>query len=461
VTTRKPLFFGLYEQANIGDGSGAASLWTHPQDRRTTSVQSYDYWLHLARIADAVHLDLMFFGDVLGIYDTYGQSPRTALEWGVELPAHDPLMIIPALAAATTSLAFGATISTSYDHPFAHARRLSTLDHMTGGRIGWNIVTSYLPSAARNFGLETMVKHDERYAIAEEFMEVAYKLWEGSWADDAYLGDKAGQRFARPDRVRAIDHRGPHFGSAGPHVSFPSPQRTPLLIQAGWSSRGKKFGARHAEIVFVGDSDPAAVRQGMQEIRDLAAEQGRDGGDIKALAGAQVIVGKTRATAEAKLADYQRYYRPEASLAAYAGWSGLDVAKYGNEEAIARASNHTQSAADKAPLLAGEIRRRYAKVDGNSALTFIGSPHDVAGQIEAYADASGIDGFLLHQFIAPGSFEDFAEFAVPALQVRGLYRTAPGSGTFRSRIRADGQDRLPDAHPGARFRWNGETPGRA
>jgi FMN-dependent oxidoreductase (nitrilotriacetate monooxygenase family) len=453
VSSRPPLFFGLYEQANIGDGSGAASLWTHPRDQRLTSVKSYDYWLNLAKLAEEINLDLLFFGDVLGIYDTYGNSGDTAIAWGVELPAHDPLMLIPALAAATRNLAFGATISTSYDHPFAHARRLSTLDHMTGGRIGWNIVTSYLPSAARNFGLDRMVQHDDRYAIAEEFMEVAYKLWEGSWADDAFLGSKEQRRFANPKRVRPIDHQGRHFSCAGPHVSIPSPQRTPLLIQAGWSSRGKRFGARHAEVVFVGESKPAAVRAGLAEIRALAGQEGRAGQDIKSLAGAQIVVGTTRAEAEAKLANYQRFYEPEATLAAYAGWSGLDIARYGDEEPIDRASNHTQSAADEAPVRAGDIRRRYAKVDGNSGLTFIGSPEDIADQIEAYADASGIDGFLLHQFVAPASFEDFARLALPALQRRGLYRMKPPTGTLRSRLRPDGADRLPAHHPAAGFRW--------
>jgi long-chain alkane monooxygenase len=453
VTSRRPLLFGLYEQANIGDGSGAASLWTHPRDRRLTSVRSYDYWLHLAKIAESIHLDLFFFGDVLGIYDTYANSPDTAISWGVELPAHDPLTIIPALAAATCNLAFGATISTSYDHPFAHARRLSSLDHMTGGRIGWNIVTSYLPSAARNFGLDRMVPHDERYAIAEEFLDVAYKLWEGSWAEDAFLGDKEGRRFADPGRVRPINHKGRHFASAGPHVSIPSPQRTPLLIQAGWSPRGKQFGARHAEVVFVGDSKPEAMRRGLAEIRALAEAEGRAGSDIKALAAAQVVVGRTHAEAEDKLADFQRFYEPEATLAAYAGWSGLDVAGYREDDVINRATNHTQSAAAAAPVLAGDIRRHFARVEANNALLFLGSAEDVADQIEAYVEATGIDGFLLHQFIAPGSFEDFAQLAAPALRARGLFRSEPPTGTLRSRLRADGADRLPPSHPAARFRW--------
>jgi long-chain alkane monooxygenase len=450
--TQKPLFFGLYEQANIGDGSGAASLWTHPLDRRLTST-TFDYWLHLARIAEETHLDLFFFGDVLGIYDVYKASAETAISWGVELPAHDPLMHIPFLAAATRNLAFGATISTSYDHPFAHARRLSTLDHLTGGRIAWNIVTSYLPSAARNFGLDAMVRHDDRYEIADEFLDTAYKLWEGSWADDAFIGSKTARRFADPSRVRVIDHRGLHFASAGPHVSHPSPQRTPVLIQAGWSPRGKRLGARHAEIIFAGTTKPEGVRQGMREIRDLASAEGRDGSEIKALAGVQIVVGKTLIAAREKLEDFQSYYDPDATLAAYAGYSGLDLSKYVDDEPLTKVGGHTESAAAQAPVLAGDVRRRYSRVEGNSGLTWIGTPSQIADQMQAYVTASGIDGFLLHQFISPGSYEDFAEHVVPALRERGLYRQDAPQGTLRSRIRDDGADRLPPSHPAAAHRF--------
>lgn len=454
MTTQKPLFFGLYEQANIGDGSGAASLWTHPLDRRITSTSSFDYWLHLARIAEETNLDFFFFGDVLGIYDVYKSSADTALQWGVELPAHDPLMHIPALAAATANLAFGATISTSYDHPFAHARRLSTLDHLTRGRIAWNIVTSYLPSAARNFGHLSMIKHDERYEIAEEFLDVTYKLWEGSWADDAFAGDKQGRVFADPQRVRAIDHKGQYFSSAGPHVSYPSPQRTPYLIQAGWSPRGKRLGAKHAETIFVGSSDPHEVRSGLEEIRALAGTFGRDGTEIRALSGAQIVVGKTQIEAEAKLENYQQYYNMDATLAAYAGWSGLDLSKYRDDEPLSKAvAGHTESAVRNAPVLAGDLRRRYRRVEGNSGLLFIGTPQKIADDIAAYVGQSGVDGFLLHQFISPGSFEDFAEHVVPELLKRGLYREDAPQGSLRSRVRNDRSDRLPSTHPAAAHRF--------
>ncbi|MBQ3359059.1 MAG: NtaA/DmoA family FMN-dependent monooxygenase [Microbacterium sp.] len=231
MTDPKPLFFGLYEQACVGNGSGAVSLWTHPDDRRLGALD-LRYWIDLARRAEEAEFDLFFFGDVLGMYDTLGGGPATALEWGVELPAHDPLLHIPALAAVTERIAFGATVSTTYEHPFAHARRFSTLDHLTAGRIAWNIVTSYLPGAAANFGLDVLA-HDSRYDRADEFLEVVYDLWERSWDDDAYVGSRELRRFADPSKVHRVDHEGAHFRVAGPHVSPPSPQRTPYLIQAG------------------------------------------------------------------------------------------------------------------------------------------------------------------------------------------------------------------------------------
>jgi alkanesulfonate monooxygenase SsuD/methylene tetrahydromethanopterin reductase-like flavin-dependent oxidoreductase (luciferase family) len=467
-----PLFFGLYEQACVGMGAASASLWTHPADERRTAT-GLPYWLNLARISEQANADLFFFGDVLGIYDVYRDGPETALRWGVELPAHDPLLHIPALAAVTEHLGFGATVSTSYDHPFPHARRMSTLDHLTNGRIAWNIVTSYLRSAARNHGLDEMLPHDERYERAEEFMDAVYALLEGSWADDAYLaphldgakvpstptptptgvGAGAGP-FADPERIRAVDFRGKYFATQGPHVSPPSPQRTPVLIQAGWSPRGKEFGARHAEVVFAGDHEPEALRNGIADFRQTAHKRGRDAGNIKFLTGLTVVVARTRIAAQRKLDSYQQHHNLDAQLAAYSGWSGFDLAKYGDDEPLVKgATNATHSALGSKPVTAGDLRRKYAKVAGNGDPFVIGTPEDVAGAIEDYATRAGTDGFLLHQMISPGSLEDFAELVVPELIERGLYRTQPPTGTLRSRIRADRSDKLPESHPAARWRY--------
>ncbi|WP_375387182.1 NtaA/DmoA family FMN-dependent monooxygenase [uncultured Amnibacterium sp.] len=452
MSDRSPLFFGLYEQACVGNGSGAASLWTHPADRRL-ETPSLRYWTDLARRTEEIGFDLFFFGDVLGLYDTYRGSAATALEWGVEIPAHDPLLHIPALAAVTERLAFGATVSTTYEHPFAHARRFSTLDHLTAGRIAWNVVTSYLPGAARNFGLDVLA-HDRRYDRADEFLQVCYALWEGSWEEGAYIGSREQQRFADPARVHEIAFRGEHFSVAGPHLSTPSPQRTPLVVQAGWSPRGQEFAARHAELVFVGESDPARIRDGLASIRRRAAELGRDPADIRAVVGIDPIIATTPIAVQEKVDDLQRFYSPEAQIAAYAGWSGVDFSRYADDEPLVKQdTTHTQTAGtrpDAPPLLAGDVRRRFEKVTAFADERFIGTPREVAANLEAYVDESGVDGFLLHQLISPGSLDDFAELLVPELRERGLFGDGPTGGTLRSRLRSDGADRLPDTHPGAR-----------
>lgn len=451
----KPLLFALYEQASVGCG-GAPSLWTHPADERL-AANTFDFWSNQARIADQANLDMLFFADVLGFYDVFGGSAEAAVKWAVEAPANDPLMIIPGLAAITRNLAFGATVTTTYEHPFTHARRFSTLDHMTNGRIAWNIVTSYLSSAARNFGLEEMVKHADRYERAEEFMDVAYKLWEGSWADDAVVQDKARQLYARGDRVRPINHCGERYRVAGPHLTAPSPQRTPLLIQAGWSGRGREFAAKHAELIFIAKSNPHEIRQGLEEIWTMAQARGRDRDDVKSLTVLRIVTAKTEIEAQRKYDALQSNYHLEAQLVSYAGDTGIDLSRYADGDAL---STHTEGLTSYMmrpdgsgkPLTAGDVRKRFANVTRGTDLILVGTPEQVADRIEEHARISGTSGYMLNPLTSPGTLEDFVELIVPELQKRGLYRTQAQSGTFRSRLRDDRSSRLPSSAYGACFR---------
>jgi len=400
---------------------------------------------------------MLFFADVLGFYDVFGGSAEAAVKWAVEAPANDPLMIIPGLAAITRNLAFGATVTTTYEHPFTHARRFSTLDHMTNGRIAWNIVTSYLSSAARNFGLEEMVKHADRYERAEEFMDVAYKLWEGSWADDAVVQDKARQLYARGDRVRPINHCGERYRVAGPHLTTPSPQRTPLLIQAGWSGRGREFAAKHAELIFIAKSNPHEIRQGLEEIWTMAQARGRDRDDVKSLTVLRIVTAKTEIEAQRKYDELQSNYHLEAQLVSYAGDTGIDLSRYADGDAL---STHTEGLTSYMmrpdgsgkPLTAGDVRKRFANVTRGTDLILVGTPEQVADRIEEHARISGTSGYMLNPLTSPGTLEDFVELIVPELQKRGLYRTQAQSGTFRSRLRDDRSDRLPSSAYGASFR---------
>lgn len=445
----RPLIFGLYEQACTGNGSAAVSLWRHPADRRLQATR-LEHWLDLAGRAESAGLDLLFFGDVLGVYDVYGGNADAAVAGGTELPALDPALVVPALAAVTEHLAFGVTVSTSYEHPFAHARRFSTLDHLTGGRIAWNIVTSYLPNAAANFGLDAPLEHAERYERAEEFLEVAYGLWEHSWTDAAFRGDREQGVFADPAGVRPIHHAGRWFTVAGPHPIQPSPQRTPVLVQAGWSPRGRAFAGRHAELVFVGSADSAEVRAGLEQIRRIAAAEGRDAAEIVALGAATIITGRSDAEVAAKLADYQRYYRAEPQLAAFAGWTGIDLAALGDEQPLPGPSGGAHSTLPR--QTAGELRERFSRVEVYGGLEFVGTPDVVARRLVERAELSGVDGFLLHEYLTPDSLNDFARLVVPELRALGAYRTGSASGTLRSRIRLDGSSRLPLEHPARRGR---------
>ncbi|HEV7480382.1 MAG TPA: NtaA/DmoA family FMN-dependent monooxygenase, partial [Roseiarcus sp.] len=225
-------------------------LWRHPRDR-SREYRRLDGWIELAKTLERGLFDGLFLADVLGVYDVFGGNPDSALRHATQTPVNDPLLLVPAMAAATKHLGFGVTVTLSYEPPFPFARRMSTLDHLTEGRIGWNVVTGYLDSAAKGSGHNGQRPHDERYAVAEDYMEVVYKLWEGSWADDAVVADVESGVFTRPERVRRVQHDGPHYKLDALHLSEPSPQRTPVLYQAGTSPAGRAFAARHAECVFM------------------------------------------------------------------------------------------------------------------------------------------------------------------------------------------------------------------
>ena len=230
-------------------------LWTHPRDR-TLDYNRLPYWLDLAKTLERGRFDGLFLADVLGVYDVFGNSPDAALRNAAQTPANEPLMLIPAMAAVTEHLGFGVTSNLSFEPPYPFARRMSTLDHLTEGRIGWNVVTGYLDSAARGAGKDKQTAHDDRYEIADEYMELVYKLWEGSWEDAAVLRDRARGVFADPSKVHRIQHEGTNYRLNAIHLSEPSPQRTPVLYQAGTSPRGRQFAAEHAECVFM--SGPSA-----------------------------------------------------------------------------------------------------------------------------------------------------------------------------------------------------------
>jgi FMN-dependent oxidoreductase (nitrilotriacetate monooxygenase family) len=440
-------------------------LWVHPSNTRHR-FNDLDFWIDEARLLEEGLFDAVFLADVIGAYDGYRGGPETALREGVQIPSNDPLLVIPAMAAVTKNLGFAATFSTTYEPPFAFARRASTLDHLTKGRFGWNIVTSYLPNAARNFGLADEIAHDDRYAIAEEYLDVLYKLWEGSWDDDAVVGDRDNRVYTDPTKVRYINHVGEHYRVAGPHLTEPSLQRTPTLFQAGSSARGKEFAARHAEGVFVGGTTLQSYRQNVADIRRLAEENGRGRDSIRTFASAVIVVDKDRESALAKADEYKRLSSAEGYLA-HAGGGGVDLAAYPKDALIADIlAAENRPGRDNSPenrryapgVTVGDALEKLTNFD-RSAFYAAGSPTDVADAIERWVAETDLDGFNVRQFLTPGTAEDFITYVIPELQRRGLYRTKYEESTLRERLFGAGNRRLPDTHPGARYRGGANLDG--
>lgn len=453
----KQIGFNLFEMNCVGHISHG--LWVHPENNRHR-FNDLEFWVEQAKLLEEGLFDSVFLADVIGTYDGYRAGPETALREAVQIPSNDPLLVIPAMAAVTKHLSFAATFSTTYEPPFAFARRASTLDHLTKGRFGWNVVTSYLPNAARNFGFDDEVAHDDRYEIAEEYLDVLYKLWEGSWDDDAVIRDRDNRVYTDPAKVRYIDHVGPHFSVAGPHLSEPSIQRTPVIFQAGSSDRGREFAAKHAEGVFVGGRSIEVYRENVADIRRRAVLEGRDPQHIKTYASAVIIVGKTREDAERKAEEYRQLSSAEGYLA-HAGGGGIDLAAYPKNALIAdillaeaKAGRDTSQSGRRSyaeGTTVGQALEQVTRFD-NSPFYVCGTPTEVADAIEGWVRDTDLDGFNLRQFLTPGTAEDFIEYVVPELQRRGLYRTKYEESTFRERLFGPGNARLFEEHYGARYR---------
>src|SRR5690349_17066651 len=313
---------------------GNFGLWRHPADT-TANYTDVRYWIDLAKLLEDGGFDLLFIADAVGQLDVYGGDASAALSRGVQTPVTDPLLAVSAMAAATEHLGFGITVSTTYESPYLLARKFSTLDHLTGGRIGWNIVTSLLDSAARNIiGRDRQIPHDERYAMAQEFLEVTYKLWEGSWEPGAVLRDRDRGVYTDAGKVHPIGHQGRYFSVPGAHLVEPSPQRTPVLFQAGTSPAGREFAARNAELVFAGDPRPDVLRANIEDIRRRAVGHGRGPDSIKFLTSVEIVTDSTDSAAHAKKAELAEYHDLEGGLVLLSALSGVDWSEYGVDRPI-------------------------------------------------------------------------------------------------------------------------------
>lgn len=432
-------------------------LWRHPRDR-SRDYKRLPYWIELAQTLERGLFDGLFIADVLGVYDVFAGNSRAALAHAAQTPVNDPLLLVPAMAAATRHLGFGVTANLSFAPPYTFARRMSTLDHLTEGRAGWNIVTGYLDSAARGAGRAKQTAHDARYAIAEEYMEVVYKLWEGSWADDAAKADPTTGVYADPDRVRKAVHSGAHFRLDALHLSEPSPQRTPVLYQAGTSPAGRDFAARHAECVFLSGPSKAAIAPRVAAIRANAAKFDRASDSILMFSLATTILGASDEEARAKLADYRRYADLEGALTLLSGWTGVDFSRLNPDEIVQHVENEAgrtalENITRADPSRTWTVRQAAEHVAiGGVGPVFVGSPATVADQLEDWIEATDVDGFNLAFAVRPETFVDVVDLLVPELQRRGRYKTAYREGTLREKLFA-GSARLQPPHVGASYRW--------
>lgn len=451
----KQIRFNAFDMNTAGHLS--PGLWRHPRDR-SADYKRLSYWTDLAQLLERGRIDGLFIADVLGIYDVFAGNSDAALASAAQVPVNDPLLLVSAMAAVTENLGFGVTVNLTYEHPYVFARRMSTLDHVTDGRIGWNIVTGYLESAAKGAGLDRQRAHDDRYDVAEEYMEVVYKLWEASWADSAVVRDIERGLFVDPAQVQRVRHDGDFYRVDAIHLCEPSPQRTPVLYQAGTSSKGRVFAGRHAECVFVSGPSAAVIGPRVADLRRLTVAAGRDAADMLVFSLATAVIGETEAAAQARYAEYRTYADTRGGLALMSGWTGVDFSTLDLDQQV----RHVESDASRSALAnitTADPARVWTVRDvvdhisiGGIGPVFVGTAGSVADQMEAWIAATDVDGFNLAYAVTPESFEDIVDHLVPELQRRGRYKQDYAPGPLREKLFGSGRARLIDSHPAARHR---------
>jgi FMN-dependent oxidoreductase (nitrilotriacetate monooxygenase family) len=424
-------------------------LWRHPEDRTSSGYRSLDYWIAIARKLETACIDALFFADIHGVYDVYRGSWRPALEHAVQTPSIDPVLVIAALAAATEGLGFSVTYSTTYHVPYECARLFSSLDHLTNGRIGWNIVTSYLRSASAN-GLGDYLSHDERYNRADEYIEVCRALWERSWEPGAIVRDAAADVFTDSARIHEIGHQGHWFSVRGPHQCEPSPQRTPVLYQAGASQRGSAFAAKHAEVIFATLPDAQTGADYVRAVHREAEKCNRDPRQIKMLQSAFVLTASTRRDVRTKIDQFCALTSPEGEIAKFCGWMGFDLAAYPDTTPIQEiAIEASQSIRDflkrhdsTREWTVGDIRTiaQLSRRPHRRTGWLLGIPQQIADQMEEYCAQTGVDGFMLIPCPPFSGIDDICDLVVPELQRRGKFRRkyGPRGETLRERYFGSG-----------------------
>ncbi|MFM2277956.1 MAG: Nitrilotriacetate monooxygenase component [Pseudomonadota bacterium] len=410
--------------------------WRHPH--AATDFLNKSYYIKLARLLEDAVFDLVFIPDALAMPRSLGGTFHPAVQWGSGTPRLDPLAVLGVMAGATTNIGLAATVSTGYHEPYNLARSFATLDHLSDGRTAWNVVTSFQDAEARNFGEEKLPSRDDRYARAEEFVEVAAKLWD-SWSDNTIVADKQTGQFGRPETVRALDHQGRFFKVQGPLGAPRPPQGYPVIVQAGSSEAGRGFASRWADVIFCSHESLESAKEFYTDIKTRAARHGRNPDHVLILPAAAVVVGQTRQEAEAKHKAFVDLVAPEAGLSRLSYHVNVDLSKYDldgpmpslEEVGVEGHYKEVLEFAEREKLSLREIGKWYgARTEGG----MVGSPADIVDRMELWLNEGAADGFTIIGVHLPTSFQDFADLVVPELRRRGLARTDYAGATLRENL---------------------------
>jgi FMN-dependent oxidoreductase (nitrilotriacetate monooxygenase family) len=417
------------------------AMWRHPR----TAAAGYDWtqpelYQHVARVCERGKFDMVFFADLNYISDTFRGSMDPAIRHATQAPEHDPVPLLSWMGAVTSRIGLGSTFSISHTHPFYAARLWATLDHLTRGRAAWNVVTTLNHNQSANYG-EALRPTAERYERAEEFIEVCRKLWD-SWDADAVVMDREAGIFADPAKVHRIEHAGRFFRSRGPLNVVRSPQHGPAILQAGTSPKGRAFAARHADAIFAIQPNLAGAKAYYDDIKSATVNEGRAPEACRILFGIQPILGETTGEALEKQAHHNSLVPLEGGLAILSGHLDFDLSQIPLDDLMApRTEPALQRMQTRYRTLTGELLtlREVAQRHGQSVglLQIVGTPAEVADQMEAYFDTVGGDGFMLSPIYTPGAIEEFVDLVVPELQRRGRYREDYAGTTQRDHLRQD------------------------
>ena len=413
-----------------GTGSNMAS-WRHPNAVADAAI-NLDYYRQLTRKAETAKLDFVFFGD--GLYISEKAHPNF-------LNRFEPLTLLAALAMDTTKIGLAATLSTSYSEPFTVARQFASIDHISGGRAGWNIVTSPLEGSALNYSKAEHPQHDLRYRMAAEYIEVTKGLWD-SWEDDAFVRNKETGQFIDPEKLHRVNHKGEFFSVQGPLTISRSKQGRPILIQAGSSEAGKDFASQVADAVFTGQANIDDAREFYQDVKGRAVKHGRHPEEILMLPGCNPIVGSTAAEAEQKYQEIANLVVIGDALN-YLGryFNDIDFTQYDLDEQFPElgdfARNGWESATDRIKKVSREeglTLRQMALRSTTPKGPFIGTAEHIADTMQAWFEAGAADGFMMNASVLPQGFDDFVDHVLPILKDRGLFRTEYEHDTLRGNL---------------------------